>query len=105
MGLCKEFKEFAFKGNVIDLAVAVVIGTAFNGVVSSLVEDIIMPPIGYVIGRVNFTELQYVLHANGETVAIRYGSFIQTLVDFLIIAFSVFIAIKVFNKLTTTKKK
>ena len=104
MGIFKEFKDFAFKGNVIDLAVAVVIGTAFNSVISSLVEDIIMPPIGYLIGRVNFSELQYVLYTNGETVAVRYGSFIQTLVDFLIIAFSVFIAIKIFNKLTTKKK-
>jgi large conductance mechanosensitive channel len=97
----KEFKKFAFKGNVIDLAVAVIIGAAFGKIVSSLVNDIIMPIIGVIIGGFNFNELKIVLTpASGDVaeVAIMYGTFIQTIIDFLIIAFSIFLVIRLFNK-------
>ena len=95
--MLKQFKEFAFKGNVIDLAVAVIIGGAFGKIVSSLVNDILMPVIGVILGGLNFTNLKYVITpASGDVaeVAILYGSFIQSVVDFLIIAFSIFLFIK-----------
>lgn len=111
MGLIKEFKEFAVKGNVVDMAVGIIIGGAFGKIVSSFVNDVIMPPIGKLIGGVNFTDLKIVLSdavvANGEVVtpevAILYGSFIQTVIDFLIIAFVIFMAIKAINKLKREK--
>ena len=90
-----EFKEFAAKGNVVDLAVGVIIGGAFGKIVTSLVNDIIMPLVAIPTGKVNFTELKYTV---GETV-IAYGAFIQTIVDFLIIAFSIFMLVKGINKL------
>ena len=97
-----EFKEFALKGNVLDLAIGVIIGGAFNKIVSSLVQDIIMPPIGAIAGGVDFKDLVYVLKpAVGETpaVTLNYGLFIQNVVDFLIIDLSIFIFIKVVAKL------
>ncbi|MEZ4884212.1 MAG: large-conductance mechanosensitive channel protein MscL [Chitinophagales bacterium] len=106
MKFFQEFKEFAVKGNVIDMAIGIIIGTAFNKIVSSLVSDIITPPIGYFLGNVDFTDLKIVLQqkevaANGEVlqelVAINYGNFIQVGIDFLLIAFSMFIVIKVMN--------
>ena len=100
-----EFKEFALKGNVIDLAVGVIIGVAFGKIVSSLVNDILMPVIGVILGGVSFTDLKYVITpASGDIaeVAILYGSFIQAIVDFLIIAFSIFLFIKL---LSSRKKK
>lgn len=108
--MLKEFKEFALKGNVIDLAVGVIIGGAFGKIVTSLVNDILMPIIGILIGGLNFNGLKYVIHeavVDGGTVvteesAILYGAFIQNIIDFLIIAFSIFIAIKFINK---TRKK
>ena len=103
--MLKEFKEFALKGNVIDLAVGVIIGGAFGKIVSSLVNDILMPVIGVVLGGVSFTDLKYVITpASGDIaeVAILYGSFIQAIVDFLIIAFSIFLFIKL---LASRKKK
>lgn len=90
-----EFKEFAAKGNVVDMAVGVVIGGAFGKIVTSLVNDIIMPLIAIPTGKVNFAELKYTI---GET-AITYGAFIQAIVDFLIIAFSIFMLVKGINKL------
>jgi large conductance mechanosensitive channel len=110
MGLIKEFKDFAVKGNVVDLAVAVIIGAAFGKVVSSLVNDIIMPPIGLLVGGVDFTDLVVVLREAyidpaGEeinAVTINYGTFIQFTVDFAIVAFAVFMIVKVINNL---KKK
>ncbi|WP_215222978.1 large-conductance mechanosensitive channel protein MscL [Echinicola shivajiensis] len=110
MGLLQEFKKFALKGNVIDLAVAVIIGAAFGKIVSSLVNDIIMPPIGLAIGGVNFKELMYVLKeasispegVETAAVAIRYGNFLQMVIDFVIIAFVIFMAIRTMNNL---KKK
>ena len=97
ISVLKEFKEFALKGNVMDLAIAVIIGGAFGKIVSSLVSDIIMPIIGVLLGGVSFTNLKYVITpAIGglAEVAIRYGSFIQAIVDFLIIAFCIFLFIK-----------
>ena len=99
--LWDEFKKFAFKGNVVDMAVGVVIGNVFGKIVSSLVNDIIMPPIGLLIGQVNFSDLMIVLkEAEGETpaVTINYGMFIQNILDFLIVAFSIFLCVKLLNK-------
>lgn len=103
-----EFKSFVARGNVIDLAVGVVIGGAFGKIVTSLVNDILMPIIGMIIGAVNFTELKFVLSkAVGDQpeVAIRYGAFIQSAIDFLIIAFSIFIFIKMLGKLNRRKQE
>lgn len=105
MGLIKEFKTFAMRGNVVDMAVGIIIGGAFGKIVSSFVSDIIMPPIGMLIGGVDFKDLAYVLkEASGEipAVTISYGNFIQTVIDFIIIAFAIFMVIKGMNSL---KKK
>lgn len=101
MSLASEFKEFAMKGNVIDLAVGVVIGAAFGKVVASLVADILMPPLGLAVGRVNFTELAWRIGTDpaGKPVLWRYGAFVQTVFEFLIIAFAIFIMIKGINRL------
>lgn len=102
MRLATEFKEFAMKGNVVDMAVGVIIGTAFGKIVSSLVADVVMPPLGLAIGGVNFTELAVTLGPNaltGEPVVLRYGVFLQTIFDFLIIAMVLFLAIRGINKL------
>ncbi|AAS43709.1 MULTISPECIES: large conductance mechanosensitive channel protein MscL [Bacillus] len=96
-----EFKKFAFKGNVVDLAVGVVIGAAFGKIVSSLVKDIITPLLGMVLGGVDFTSLHF---GYGKS-AVMYGNFIQTIFDFLIIAASIFMFVKVFNKLTSKKEE
>lgn len=110
MGLLKEFKEFAVKGNVVDLAVAVIIGGAFGKIVSSFVNDVIMPPLGLLLGGMDFKDLQVVLQEGtineaGEEIAavtLNYGMFIQNVVDFVIIAFVIFMAIRAMNKM---KKK
>jgi large conductance mechanosensitive channel len=96
-----EFKEFAMKGNVVDLAVGVVIGAAFGKIVSSFVGDVIMPPLGVLIGGINFSDLalKVATDPKGAPVLLKYGSFIQTIFDFLIIAFVIFIAVKGINKL------
>jgi len=102
MKLLDEFKAFAMRGNVIDMAVGIIIGAAFGKVVSSFVANIIMPPLGLLIGGVDFSDLRVILkEAEGELAAVSldYGIFIQTLVDFLIIAWAIFIAIKVMNSL------
>jgi len=104
-GFLAEFKAFAMKGNVIDLAVGVVIGGAFNKIVSSLVGDIIMPIIGALVGGTNFENLQIVLSdAGSEPAVLKYGLFIQNVVDFIIIAFSIFVMIKVIGKLNRKKE-
>jgi len=108
--MLQEFKTFIAKGNVLDLAVGVVIGAAFGKITTSLVEDIINPILGIVIGGVDFTQLKVVLkEAVGETpeVAIKYGNFIQTLIQFLIIAWVIFLVVKVANrlKLSESQKK
>lgn len=100
-----EFKKFALKGNVIDLAVGVIIGTAFGKIVSSFVEDIVMPPFGVLIGGINFSHLSLTLRAATESsaaVTLNYGNFLSTLLNFLIISFTIFIVVKQMNKL---KKK
>lgn len=99
--MLKEFKEFAFKGNVIDLAVGVIIGGAFGKIVTSLVNDILMPAFGVLVGGVNFADLKYIITpASGDIpeTAILYGTFMQSIVDFLIVAFSIFIFIKFINR-------
>lgn len=101
MGFVKEFKEFAIKGNLIDLAVAVVIGAAFSKVVSAFVDGIVMPLIGLLTGSVDFSEQKYIISpANGDLpeTAIQYGAFITRVIDFLIVAFVVFLVIKMINK-------
>lgn len=104
-GFLSEFKAFAMKGNVIDLAVGVIIGGAFNNIVSSLVNDIIMPLIGSLIGGTDFKNLKIVLNSVGpEPATLAYGQFIQNVVDFIIIAFSIFIMIKVIGKLNRKKE-
>ncbi len=102
MGMLGEFKEFAVKGNMIDMAVGIIIGAAFGKVVSSLVKDVLMPPLGILIGGVDFTDLAFTLKAaaaGAEAVTLNYGTFIQTVVDFFIVAFAIFVAIKVMNTL------
>ena len=103
--MLKEFKDFAMKGNVVDLAVAVVIGGAFGKIVTSVVNDVIMPPIGLLLGGVDFSELKILLKAatsETEAVTLNYGAFINTVIDFLIVAFAIFMVIKGIN---ATKKK
>ena len=99
MSLMSEFREFALKGNVVDLAVGVIVGAAFGKIVDSLVKNILMPPIGYMIGGVNFNELAIKLPTPtaGKTVDIKYGEFLQTIIDFAIIAFVLFMVIKAIN--------
>lgn len=112
MGMLTEFKEFAMRGNVIDLAVGVVIGAAFGKIVSALVEKIIMPPLGWLIGRVDFSDMVWTLAparvaANGTeipAVVIGYGDFLNTLVQFIIVAFAIFMVIKVINRLARKKE-
>jgi large conductance mechanosensitive channel len=102
MSILKEFKEFAVKGNVVDMAVGIIIGAAFGKIISSIVSDVIMPPIGLVIGGVDFSKLAITLkQASGDTAAvvISYGKFIQTVVDFTIVAFAIFMLIKAINAL------
>lgn len=103
-----DFKEFAMKGNIVDMAVGVIIGGAFGKIVSSLVDNVIMPLIGWLIGGINFEELKYIITEATETepeAAIGYGMFIQNCVDFLIIAFSIFVAIKAISKLSKKKEE
>jgi len=103
MGMIKEFREFISRGNVVDLAVGVIIGGAFNGIVKSLVDQVIMPPIGLLTSGVDFSKLDWVLRPDdpatpkSELVAIQYGAFINTLIQFLIVAFVVFLLVKLVN--------
>ncbi len=102
MGIVAEFREFAIKGNMVDMAVGIIIGGAFGKVVTSLVNDVIMPPLGLLIGGVNFSDLSIVLKqaADGApAVKLNYGNWIQTLVDFLIVAIAVFLMVKSLNAL------
>jgi len=113
MGLLKEFRDFAVKGNALDMAVGIIIGAAFGKIVSSLVNDIIMPPIGMLLGGVDFKNLQITLKeaavsATGEAipaVAVRYGLFINTVIDFLIIAFTIFMVIRTINRLSQMRPR
>jgi large conductance mechanosensitive channel len=100
--MLKEFREFAVKGNVIDLAIAVIIGTAFGKIVSSLVADVLMPPIGVLLGGIDFKSFVITLQeatAENPAVTLNYGAFVQTVLDFVIIAFCVFLIVRVMNKL------
>lgn len=105
MSLFTEFREFAARGNVIDLAVGVVIGAAFGKIVTSLVDQVVMPPIGMLLGKVDFSKLEWVLVPEDpateavEKVAIQYGAFINTLIQFLIVAFVIFLVVKAINKM------
>ena len=103
MQIIKEFREFALKGNVVDMAVGIIIGAAFGNIINSLVNDIIMPPIGYVIGGVDFSNLEIVLKEAVGTipaVSVKYGLFINKLINFIIVAFSMFMVVKGMNLLT-----
>ncbi len=108
MGFLKEFKEFALKGNVMDMAVGVIIGGAFGKIVSSLVNDILMPPIGALLGNADFTQLKIVLkkavEEGGEPITWNYGNFIQQCVDFAILAFCIFMMVKMMNRLVKKKE-
>lgn len=102
MGMLHEFKTFAVRGNVVDMAVGIIIGAAFGNIVSSFVADVIMPPIGVILGGVDFSDLAISIKAATEempAVVISYGKFIQTVIDFTIIAFAIFIAVKGINRL------
>lgn len=106
----QEFKDFAVKGNAIDMAVGVIIGGAFGKIVSSIVSDVIMPPIGWLIGGIDFKDLKFDLPANslsgtGEVVSIAYGNFLQTCFDFIIVAFCVFLMVRTLMKLTRKKEE
>src|SRR5512136_2700688 len=97
MGMLKEFKEFAMKGNVLDLAVGIIIGAAFGKIVTSLVNDVIMPPIGMLLGGADFSSFAITLREaapNAPEVALRYGAFLNTVIDFVIVAFAIFLIIK-----------
>lgn len=107
MSLIQEFKAFALRGNVIDMAIGIIIGAAFGKVVSSFVSDIVMPPLGVLIGGVNFRDLTLVIkQAEGDVAAVtlNYGLFIQNVADFLIIAGAIFVAVKVMNNLKRTEE-
>lgn len=105
--MLKEFREFAMKGSVVDLAVGLIIGTAFGAIVKSLVDDVIMPPIGLILGNVDFSELKYVMQAASvlpdgtekAEVAIRYGVFLNVIITFVIVAFAMFMVVKAMNTL------
>ncbi len=102
MGMLSEFKEFAIKGNVMDMAVGIVIGAAFGKIVSSFVDDVLMPPVGLLLGGTDFTQLSTVLKegvGDEPDVVLAWGAFIQTTIDFLIIAFAIFMVVRVMNRL------
>ena len=112
MGFIKEFKEFAMKGNVMDMAVGVIVGGAFGKIVTSLVDDVLMPIIGMLTGGIDLSGLEYKMMLpavdGGEPIAgatLKYGAFIQNIIDFLIIAFCIFLMIKAMNKLTAKKEE
>jgi large conductance mechanosensitive channel len=113
MGMWHEFKQFAAKGNAIDMAVGIIIGAAFGKTITSLVNDVIMPPIGLLLGKVDFRNLEVILRKaavsptgeNLPAVALRYGAFISTIVDFLIVAFTIFVVIRAVNRLSSLRQK
>ena len=108
----KEFKDFAIKGNMIDMAVGIIIGAGFGKLVTSLVDDILMPPLGMLLGNVDFKDLKFVLKdayldelgALQPAVSLNYGSFIQVVIDFIIVAFSIFLVVKIINRLRESSK-
>jgi len=104
MSFVSEFKTFVMRGNVVDLAVGVIVGAAFGKIVSSLVADILMPPIGMLIGGIDFSELKLLLGESKDAATINYGRFLQTVFDFLIVAFCVFLVVKAVNFLNRPKQ-
>ena len=100
-----EFREFAVKGNVVDLAVGVIIGTAFGAVVTSLTTNVITPPLGYLIGKVNFEDLVWTIPTDGEPVLVRYGQFIDDCISFLIKAFAMFLVVRAMNRIIRDKEE
>jgi large conductance mechanosensitive channel len=107
MKIFKEFREFAVKGNMFDMAIGIIIGTAFNKIISSLVKDIIMPPFGYLLGKIDLSNFKFILqpelkdaegHIINELITMNYGIFLQGLLDFIIVAFTIFLVIKAFNR-------
>ena len=105
MGMMKEFKDFAMRGNVVDMAIGIVLGAAFGKIVSTFVSSVLMPPIGLLLGGVDFSQLMIVLKEateEAEAVAISYGTFLNTVIDFTIIAFAIFLVVKAMNNM---KKK
>jgi large conductance mechanosensitive channel len=108
MGMLKEFKDFAVRGNVVDMAVGIIIGAAFGKIVTSLVNDLVMPPIGMLLGNVDFSDLSLVLReqtAQLPAVTVNYGAFINNVLDFLIVAFVIFLLIKQVNRLKRDEAK
>ncbi|AUD79511.1 large conductance mechanosensitive channel protein MscL [Kangiella profundi] len=108
MGMVSEFKKFAMKGNVVDMAVGIIIGGAFGKIVSSFVNDVLMPPLGILLGGMDFKDLAFTIkEASGDQAAVtlNYGSFIQTAVDFIIIAFAIFMMIKAMNRLSKKEEE
>ena len=103
MGFISEFKEFAMKGNVMDMAVGVIIGGAFGKIVSSLVDDILMPIAGMITGNIDFTSLAFQIGDGEEAAVLKYGNFIQNTVDFIIVAFCIFLMLKAINKMNRKK--
>ncbi len=103
MGFISEFKEFAMKGNVMDMAVGVIIGGAFGKIVSSLVDDILMPIVGMITGNIDFTSLAFQIGDGEEAAVLKYGNFIQNTVDFIIVAFCIFLMLKAINKMNRKK--
>jgi large conductance mechanosensitive channel len=106
MGMLKEFKEFAMRGNVVDMAVGIIIGGAFGKIITSLVNDVIMPPIGLLMGGVDFAKLNIVIKAKtegAEAVAINYGLFLNTILDFILVAFAIFVVVKQMNRFKKTE--
>ena len=105
MGFISEFKEFAMKGNVMDMAVGVIIGGAFGKIVSSLVDDVLMPLVGMITGNVDFTNLAYQIGEGEGAAVLKYGNFIQNTVDFIIVAFCIFLMLKAINKMNRKKEE
>lgn len=105
MGLIKEFKEFAVKGNVMDMAVGVIIGGAFGKIVSSLVDDVLMPLVGMITGNIDFTTLAFKIGEGEDAAVLKYGNFIQNTVDFIVVAFCIFMMLKGINKLNRKKEE
>jgi len=105
MGFISEFKEFAMKGNVMDMAVGVIIGGAFGKIVSSLVDDILMPIVGMITGNIDFTSLAFQIGDGEGAAVLKYGNFIQNTVDFIIVAFCIFLMLKAINKMNRKKEE
>lgn len=108
MGMIKKFREFAVRGNVVDMAVGIIIGAAFGKIVTSLVNDVIMPPIGLLLGNVDFSQLSLTLRAKTTTadaVTVKYGLFINTVLDFIIVAFAIFLLVKQVNRFKEKEEK